>query len=116
MRITERENPASVALDTKPTREILRIINREDQRVAPAVAKTLPQVARAVTMAVWTINHGGRIIYLGAGTSGRLGVLDAAECVPTFGSDRVVGILAGAPKALTSSLEGVEDDPAQAVK
>ena len=80
MRITERENPASVALDTKPTRAILRIINREDQRVAPAVAKTIPKISRAVDMAVQAIRRGGRMIYLGAGTSGRLVVLDAAEC------------------------------------
>jgi N-acetylmuramic acid 6-phosphate etherase len=115
-RITERTNPASAALDTKSTREILRIMNREDQRVALAVRKTLPQITRAVDWAVEAIGNGGRLVYLGAGTSGRLGVLDASECVPTFGTDRVVGILAGAPKALTSSLEGVEDDPEQAVK
>lgn len=115
-RITERANPASASLDTKPTREILRIMNREDQRVAPAVRKTLPQIARAVDWAVEAIRDGGRLVYLGAGTSGRLGVLDASECVPTFGTDRVVGILAGAPASLTSSLEGVEDNPRQAVR
>jgi N-acetylmuramic acid 6-phosphate etherase len=103
-------------LDTKSTKEILRIINREDHRVAPAVRKTLPQIARAVDLAVEAIRNGGRLIYLGAGTSGRLGVLDAAECVPTFGTDRVVAILAGAPLALASSLEGVEDHPQQAVR
>ena len=115
-RITERTNPASASLDTKSTREILRIINREDHRVAPAVRKTLPQIARAVDLAVEAIRNGGRLVYLGAGTSGRLGVLDAAECVPTFGTDRVVAILAGAPASLTSSVEGVEDDPQQAVR
>jgi N-acetylmuramic acid 6-phosphate etherase len=115
-RITERTNPASLALDTKPTREVLRIINREDQRVAPAVRKTLPQVARAVDLAVEAIQSGGRLIYLGAGTSGRLGVLDASECVPTFGTDSVVGVLAGAPDSLTSSVEGVEDNAQQAVR
>jgi N-acetylmuramic acid 6-phosphate etherase len=115
-RITERSNPASTSLDTKSTREILRIINREDQRVAPAVRKTLPQIARAVDLAVEAIRSGGRLIYLGAGTSGRLGVLDAAECVPTFGTDRVVAILAGAPASLTSSFEKVEDDPRAAVR
>lgn len=115
-RITERTNPASDSLDTKSTREILRIMTREDQLVAPAVRKTLPQIARAVDWAVEAIKNGGRMVYLGAGTSGRLGVLDAAECVPTFGTDRVVAILAGAPASLTSSVEGVEDDPQQAVR
>ena len=115
-RITERTNPASASLDTKSTREILRIINREDHRVAPAVRKTLPQIARAVDLAVEAIRNGGRLVYLGAGTSGRLGVLDASECVPTFGTDRVVAILAGAPASLTSSVEGVEDNPQQAVR
>ena len=91
-------------------------MNREDHRVAPSVRKTLPQIARAVDWAAEAIRNGGRLIYLGAGTSGRLGVLDASECVPTFGTDRVVGILAGAPGSLTSSLEGVEDDPRQAVR
>ncbi len=90
-----------MALDTKSTREILRIINREDQRVAPAVRKCLPQIARAVDLSVAAIQSGGRLVYLGAGTSGRLGVLDASECVPTFGTDSVIGILAGAPAALT---------------
>jgi len=115
-RITERVNPASAALDTKTTREILHIINREDQRVAPAVRKTLPQIACVVDWAAAAIGNGGRLVYLGAGTSGRLGVLDASECVPTFGTDSVVGILAGAPEALTTSREGVEDDSRQAVR
>ncbi len=100
-RITEQTNPGSASLDTKSTQEILRIINREDHRVAPAVRRTLPQIARAVDLAVEAIGNGGRLIYLGAGTSGRLGVLDAAECSPTFGTDRVVAILAGAPASLT---------------
>ncbi len=91
-------------------------MNGEDQRVALAVRKTLPQITRAVDWAADAIKNGGRLVYLGAGTSGRLGVLDASECVPTFGTDRVVGILAGAPASLTSSLEGVEDDPRQAVR
>jgi len=114
MRITERENPASVALDTKPTTEILRIINQEDHRVAPAVAKTIPKIARAVDMAVRAILQGGLVIYLGAGTSGRLGVLDASECPPTFGSDRVLAIIAGGRGAMFKSKEGVEDNPLEA--
>jgi N-acetylmuramic acid 6-phosphate etherase len=115
-RITERTNPASAALDTKSTREILRIINREDHGVAPAVRKTLPQIARAVDMAVDTIRNGGRLVYLGSGSSGRLGVLDAAECVPTFGTDSVVAVLAGAPASLSASVEGVEDNTQQALR
>jgi len=115
-RITERTNPASASLDTKSTQEILRIINREDHRVAAAVRKTLPQIARAVDLAAEAIRNGGRLVYLGAGSSGRLGVLDASECVPTFGTDRVVAILAGAPASLTDSLEEVEDEAQQAVR
>jgi N-acetylmuramic acid 6-phosphate etherase len=115
-RITEQTNPASESLDTQSTREILRLINREDHRVAAAVGKTLPQIGRAVDMAVDAIRNGGRLIYLGSGTSGRLGVLDAAECAPTFGTDRVVAILAGAPASLTSSVEEVEDNPQEAVR
>ena len=116
MRITERENPASVGLDTKPTTEILRLINREDQGVAPAVAKTVPQIARAVDMAVQALRNGGRMIYLGAGTSGRLGVLDASECMPTFGSDRVLAVIAGGRAAMFKSREGTEDKPLEAVR
>jgi N-acetylmuramic acid 6-phosphate etherase len=115
-RITERTNPASASLDSKPTREILRIINREDHRVAPAVRRTLPQISRAVDLAVESVRNGGRLIYLGAGTSGRLGMLDAVESVPTFGTDRVVAVVAGAPAALTRPIEEVEDDPRQAVR
>jgi N-acetylmuramic acid 6-phosphate etherase len=115
-RITEQANPASESLDTKSTREILHLINREDHQVAAAVGKTLPQIARAVDMAAAAIRNGGRLVYLGSGTSGRLGVLDAAECAPTFGTNRVVAILAGAPAALTSSVEEVEDNPQQAVR
>lgn len=115
-RITEKANPASARLDTKPTREILRIINREDQRVAAAVRKTLPQIARAVDWAVEAIKQGGRLVYLGSGTSGRMGALDAAEAPPTFGTDRVVAVMAGAPASLAHSVEGIEDDPEQAVR
>jgi N-acetylmuramic acid 6-phosphate etherase len=115
-RTTERENPASISLDTKPTREILRIINREDHRVAPAVRRTLPQIARAVGLAVKAMTNGGRLIYLGAGTSGRLALLDAVESFPTFGTNHVIAVVAGAPASLTRAVEGVEDDPRQAVQ
>ena len=114
LRITERENPASRALDTKSTSEVLRVINQEDQRVAPAVARTVPEIARAVDMAVRALRHGGRMIYLGAGTSGRLGVLDAAECAPTFGSERVLAVIAGGRGAMLKSKEGAEDNPLEA--
>jgi N-acetylmuramic acid 6-phosphate etherase len=116
-RVTERENPASGDLDTRPTRDILRIINREDSLVAPAVGKAIPQIARAVDLAVEALRRGGRLVYLGAGTSGRLGVLDAAECVPTFGPPRrVIAVLAGAPTSMFKPVEGVEDNPRQAVR
>ncbi|HEV2426433.1 MAG TPA: N-acetylmuramic acid 6-phosphate etherase [Terriglobia bacterium] len=111
-RITERRNPHSAALDTKSTLEVLRIINREDARVARAVQKVIPQIARAVDMAVAGLARGGRLVYLGAGTSGRLGVLDAAECIPTFGTEQVVAVMAGAPGSMFRPSEISEDDPA----
>jgi N-acetylmuramic acid 6-phosphate etherase len=115
-RVTERKNPAADSLDTKTTREILDLMNREDRKVAVAVGKTLPQITRAVDLAVNSMAKGGRLIYLGAGTSGRLGVLDASECRPTFGTEKVVGVLAGGPKAMFKAGEGVEDDRASARK
>ena len=115
-RITERENPASSSLDIRPTREVLRLINREDRKVAPAVGRALPQIGRAVEMIVRALARGGRLVYLGTGTSGRLGVLDAAECTPTFGTDRVVGVMAGAPEALFRPTEASEDDPRLAAR
>jgi N-acetylmuramic acid 6-phosphate etherase len=115
-RITERRNPVSADLDAKSTLEILRIINREDRKVAPAVARAIPQIARAAELAIKASAEGGRLVYLGAGTSGRLGVLDAAECIPTFGTDSVVGIMAGAPEAMFRPTEASEDDPSLAVR
>jgi N-acetylmuramic acid 6-phosphate etherase len=115
-RVTERKNPAADSLDTWKTREILALMNREDRKVAVAVGKTLPQVARAVDLAVEAMAKGGRLIYLGAGTSGRLGVLDASECPPTFGTDKVVGVLAGGPKAMFKAGEGLEDHGGSARK
>jgi len=116
MRITERENPASASLDTKTTGRILRTIAREDAKVAGAVRRVLPQIARAVDVIAAALMHGGRLVYLGAGTSGRLGVLDAAECVPTFGTNQVVGVIAGGPRALHRSSEATEDDPRQGAR
>ncbi len=109
-RITEQRNPASGLLDQQTTRGILGLINREDRTVAKAVARTLPQAARAVDLIVHAIEEGGRLIYLGAGTSGRLGALDAAECPPTFGTNRVRAIIAGGSRALLHAVEGAEDD------
>lgn len=111
LRITERRNPRSAALDTKSTPEILRIINGEDAKVARAVRKVIPQISRAVDLAVEALAKGGRLVYLGAGTSGRLGVLDAAECIPTFGTEQVIGVMAGAPGSMFRPSEISEDDP-----
>jgi len=111
VRITEQRNSRSAALDTKSALEILRIINREDRKVAGAVAKVIPQIARAVDLAVDALARGGRLVYLGAGTSGRLGVLDAAECIPTFGTEQVVAVMAGAPESMFRPSEVSEDDP-----
>ncbi|HTV54425.1 MAG TPA: N-acetylmuramic acid 6-phosphate etherase [Terriglobia bacterium] len=113
--LTEQHNPASNSLDTKTLPQLLRIISREDRKVPLAVAKAIPEIAAAIDLIVPALAAGGRLVYLGAGTSGRLGVLDAAECIPTFGTDQVIGILAGAPKAMFRPVEGAEDDPELAV-
>lgn len=112
--ITEQRNERTRDLDALPTREILRLLNEEDGRVAPAVAACLDDVARAVDGVVERFREGGRLVYVGAGTSGRLGMLDAAEAPPTFGVPRelVVGVIAGGPEALARSIEGAEDDAA----
>ena len=109
--ITEARNPASEDIDSKSTEEILRIINREDQTIPAIVEKEIPYIAKAVDILVDTFKNGGRLFYIGAGTSGRLGVLDAAECPPTFGTnpEMVQGIIAGGEKALVRSQEGSED-------
>ncbi|MEV4238774.1 MULTISPECIES: N-acetylmuramic acid 6-phosphate etherase [unclassified Nocardia] len=113
---TEASNPRTSMLDSMPIDELLHTMNAEDAGVASAVAQAIPQIARAVELIVAARRHGGRLIYLGAGTSGRLGVLDAAECPPTFGTDpgEVLGIIAGGPVALLRAVEGAEDDPALA--
>jgi N-acetylmuramic acid 6-phosphate etherase len=117
-RTTEQRNPRSRGLDLLPAREILRIINREDARVAGAVARELPQIARAVDAIVHGLRRGGRLIYVGAGTSGRLAALDAAECPPTFGvPPRLVqAVIAGGRRALTRAVEAVEDSAAQGAR
>jgi len=113
-RVTERQNPAAALLETRKTREILTLMNREDQKVAAAVKRAIPRITRAVDLAVNALAKGGRLIYLGAGTSGRLGVLDAAECRPTFGTDQVLAVLAGGPQAMFKAGESAEDSPAGA--
>jgi len=109
--ITEARNPASEDIDAKSTIEILTIINQEDQTVPGAVEKEITYIARAVDMLVEVFKTGGRLFYIGAGTSGRLGVLDAAECPPTFGTEpeMIQGIIAGGEKALIQAREGFED-------
>lgn len=108
---TEQRNPRTMDLDTLDVPEILKRINDEDRAVADAVAAELPHIAMAVDFAVASFHAGGRLIYVGAGTSGRLGVLDASECPPTFGSDpeQVVGVIAGGYTAVVRAVEGAED-------
>ncbi len=110
---TEQANPISANIDQLTSLEALRLINREDAKVAAAVREALPQIAKAVDIIADAIANGGRLLYLGAGTSGRLGVLDAVECVPTFSvpPNWVLGIVAGGAAALTNSIEGAEDQP-----
>ena len=109
---TEQRNAASANIDKVSTLEMVKIINDEDKKVAAAVEKVLPQIARAIDIIAEKISGGGRLFYIGAGTSGRLGVLDASECPPTFGvdSEMVQGIIAGGNYALTNAVEGAEDD------
>ncbi len=110
---TEGRNPASEAIDQLSTLEIVQIMNREDTRVPEAVGREQQAIAAAVDEIADRMRRGGRLFYVGAGTSGRLGVLDAAECPPTFNTqpDQVVGIIAGGVPALTRSVEGAEDHP-----
>jgi N-acetylmuramic acid 6-phosphate etherase len=112
--LTERPNPASEGIDALPAEGILRVINAEDRKVPEAVEREIPNIARAVEAIVSALQQGGRLFYIGAGTSGRLGVLDAAECPPTFNVDPalVEGIIAGGEPALARATEATEDDPA----
>lgn len=111
--LTEQANPVSRGIDSKSTEEILAIMNAEDHAVAPAVAVEIPNIALAVDAIVSAFRRGGRLFYIGAGTSGRLGVLDASECPPTFGvpAEMVRGIIAGGEAALARATEATEDDP-----
>jgi N-acetylmuramic acid 6-phosphate etherase len=113
---TERRNPRSVDIDLFPTERILKIINAEDATVATAVNAAIPQIAKAVDMAVTAIRGGGRILYVGAGSSARIAALDAAECPPTFRTppEWVEAVIAGGTKALAQAMEGAEDDTQKA--
>ena len=106
--LTEQANPASRDIDTRPIAEVLRIMHEEDQKAVTAVTSEIPRIAQAVDQIVAAIRNGGRLFYIGAGTSGRLGVLDAAECPPTFNvpPDLVQGVIAGGEAALVLGREG----------
>jgi N-acetylmuramic acid 6-phosphate etherase len=110
--VSEGRNPRTMAIDLQPTSDILRAINDEDRLVPAAVERVIPEISAAVDRIVEAFGKGGRLVYLGAGTSGRLGVLDAAECPPTFGvpPGMVVGLIAGGADALVKATEGAEDD------
>ena len=110
---TERRNPLSAHIDELPTLEMVKIVNGEDQKVALAVEKILPEIAQAVDIITDRLAKGGRLFYLGAGTSGRLGILDASECPPTYGvePELVQGVIAGGIPAIFKAQEGAEDNP-----
>ncbi|RZN57063.1 N-acetylmuramic acid 6-phosphate etherase [Avibacterium paragallinarum] len=115
---TEQRNPNSMNLDELSALEIVQLMNAEDKNVPLAIEKCLPQIATAVEKIVQAFQQGGRLVYIGAGTSGRLGVLDASECPPTFGvsPEMVKGIIAGGERALRHPIEGAEDNPQSAVE
>src|SRR5438034_7193580 len=111
-RLTEQRNPRTERIDVAATLEIVDLINAEDAMVPAAVRAVRAEIARAIDLVVEALRQGGRLVYVGAGTSGRLGVLDASECPPTFGTppEMVVGVIAGGYAALVKSSEGAEDD------
>lgn len=115
---TEKRNEASKSLDSLNAFEIVKIMNMEDAKVPEAINKVLPTIGELVEAVVKTFNKNGRLIYIGAGTSGRLGILDASECVPTFGvsKDMVVGIIAGGETAIVNAVEGAEDDEKEGIE
>ncbi|WP_406260525.1 N-acetylmuramic acid 6-phosphate etherase [Actinacidiphila glaucinigra] len=114
---TETRNERTAELDRMPVSELLTVMNAEDQTVALTVREALPDIGTAVEAITESLRRGGRLIYLGAGTSGRIGLLDAVECPPTFGTapEQVVGLLSGGPGAFIVAVEGAEDEPARAV-
>ena len=117
-KITELKNSLSSKLDTMTTNQIIELINSEDSKISLVIKELIPRIIPLIEKIVININNGGRLIYVGAGTSGRLGVLDASECPPTFSTDKnlVIGIIAGGTKALYNSIEGAEDDLNLAIK
>lgn len=114
---TERRNPASAHIDSCTTLEMVTIMQQEDSKIASAIKKILPEIARAIDATSQRLENGGRLFYLGAGTSGRLGILDASECPPTYGTDPelVQGLIAGGIPAIFRAQEGAEDNPDLAV-
>ncbi|HAL01275.1 N-acetylmuramic acid 6-phosphate etherase [Exiguobacterium sp.] len=114
---TERRNERTMQLDEMTVEDVLRVMNAEDQTVATVIREQIPVIAEVVKHVIASFKNGGRLIYIGAGTSGRLGILDAAECVPTFGvsPDMVVGLIAGGERALIKAVEGAEDSRTLAV-
>lgn len=108
---TEKQNPNTMNLDEMTVREAVAVMNQEDKNVAEAIGEVIPEIEEAVKIIIAQLEKGGRLIYTGAGTSGRLGVLDAAECPPTFGTpkEQVVGLIAGGQRAFTEAIEGSED-------
>ncbi len=110
---TEARNPDSEQLDSMTPLGIVRLINAEDAKIADAVAAEAENIAKAIEVIAHRLQHGGRLIYIGAGTSGRLGILDASECPPTFNADpkQVLGLIAGGPSAILKAVEGAEDSP-----
>lgn len=114
---TESRNPRTLHLDTMSVMELIRIMNEEDQRVVDTIREALPQIEKSIQIVIGALNQNGRLIYMGAGTSGRLGILDAVECAPTFSTtDEVIGIIAGGEKAFTKAVEGAEDSEELAAK
>lgn len=114
---TESRNPRTLDLDLMSTGELLSVMNEEDKNVIAAVQRVLPEVEKTVEKVIHALEQGGRLIYAGAGTSGRLGILDAVECAPTFSAtDEIIGIMAGGEKAFVRAQEGVEDSGEEAAK
>lgn len=114
---TESRNPRTLNLDTMSAMELIRVMNEEDQRVVDTIREALPQIEKSIQLVIQALNQNGRLIYMGAGTSGRLGILDAVECAPTFSTtDEVIGIIAGGEKAFTKAVEGAEDSEELAAK
>lgn len=115
---TESRNPKSMNLDIMDIKSILHLINEEDSKVSEKVKEIIPQIEKAVEVIIEAFNRGGRLIYMGAGTSGRLGVLDSVECPPTFGVDKtkVIGLIAGGEKAFIEAQEGAEDSKELAIQ